>query len=479
MSNSKRFENLINTIVYKDEPILTTAADLLEFTPPRYRQMRRIAKENRIYLETDPAIFYKQGKFMEDFQDNYEYTGEFFRYYPTYQSMSDRQLRGYFTWRTKVRQGIIERTSLSFVFVYIYELINGIGIDSPMDGYIKLKTLWEAYSPIEPKINRYLAQWLKDYVIYYNLDKSLLENIPGMGFNNAAAILLDYRSHEPEEVFSALNSLSPYNLENSSFYKQYPDEVRYVVFSAFDSLSQYHTKHRKNSLLEKFFGKVFESDYSIFNSAIFCNPLKIKDATYEISRAHRFRCRNGRWSEERFFHYKDKNREIGKLLKAIDFVMRKHYGFRYSLKVDNITKLYTKTILDAIESLEQDKKRRARAEVKIDVSKLDGIRSSALATQERLITESDLEDDIPEVVTPVDELNPCNLTTMEYEFVKCLLAGEDYQDLLNNSGIMESVIVDSINEKLFEIFDDNVIDFNGLRYEVYEDYLEELKGIFI
>jgi hypothetical protein len=209
LSNSKRFENLINTIVYKDEPILTTAADLLEFTPPRYRQMRRIAKENRIYLETDPAIFYKQGKFMEDFQDNYEYTGEFFRYYPTYQSMSDRQLRGYFTWRTKVRQGIIERTSLSFVFVYIYELINGIGIDSPMDGYIKLKTLWEAYSPIEPKINRYLAQWLKDYVIYYNLDKSLLENIPGMGFNNAAAILLDYRSHEPEEVFSALNSLSP------------------------------------------------------------------------------------------------------------------------------------------------------------------------------------------------------------------------------------------------------------------------------
>lgn len=51
--------------------------------------------------------------------------------------------------------------------------------------------------------------------------------------------------------------------------------------------------------------------------------------------------------------------------------------------------------------------------------------------------------------------------------------------MLNNSGIMESVIVDSINEKLFEIFDDNVIDFNGLRYEVYEDYLEELKGIFI
>jgi hypothetical protein len=479
LSNTKKFENLIKTIVYKDEPILTTAADLLEFTPPRYRQMRRIAKENRVYLESDPTIFYKQGKFMEDFQDDYEYTGEFFRYYPTYQSMNDRQLRGYFTWRTKVRQGIIERTSLSFVFVYIYELINGIGTASPMEGYTKLKTLWEAYSPIEPKINRYLAQWLKDYVIYYGLDRSLLENMPGMDFNNATAVLLDYQSHEPEEVFNALNSLSPYNLQNSSFYKQYPDEVRYVVFSAFDSLSQYHAKHRKNSLLEKFFGKVFESDYSIFHSAVFCNPLKIKDATYEVSQAHRFRCRKGRWSEERFFHYKEKNKEIGKLLKAVDFFMRKHYDFRYSLKMDNITKLYTKTILDAIESLEQDKRRRARVEVKIDVSKLDGIRSSALVTQERLITESDLEDEIPEAVTPVDELNPCNLTATEYDFVKCLLIGEDYQDLLNNSGIMESVIVDSINEKLFEIFDDNVIDFNGLRYEVYEDYLEELKGIFI
>ena len=46
---------------------------------------------------------------------------------------------------------------------------------------------------------------------------------------------------------------------------------------------------------------------------------------------------------------------------------------------------------------------------------------------------------------------------MEYK-LSMPFSREDYQDLLNNSGIMESVIVDSINEKLFEIFDDNQSD---------------------
>lgn len=479
MNDAKKLVSLINNVVYKDEPILTTAADLLKFTPPKYRQMRRIAKENHTYLETDPAIFYKQGKFMENFVDDYEYTGEFFRYYPTYQSMNDQQLRGYFTWRTRVRQGTIVRTSLSFVFVYIYELINGIGTVTPMDGYTKLKTLWDYYGPIDPKINRYMALWLKDYVIYYNLDRSLLEILPGIGFNDAATVLLDYRSREPQGVFSALNSLSPYNLKNSRFYKSYPDDVQYVVFNVFDSLSEYHIKHRKNSLLEKFFGKVFKSDYGIFYSAIFSDPLKVKDATYEISKAHKFRCRNGKWSEERFFNYKEKNKEIGRLLKTVDFVMREHYGFKHKLKVDKVTKLYSRAILGAVAELVQYNRRQARSNVKIDVSKLGGIRASALATQERLITESEIEEMAPEPGLFANELNPCNLTAQEYKFVRCLICGGDYRDILNSHGIMESVIVDSINEKLFEVFDDIVIDFNGVKYEVFEEYMEELKGIFL
>ena len=42
---------------------------------------------------------------MADFEDDCPYNGTFKSYFPTYNAMSDRQLRGYFTWRAQVRRG--------------------------------------------------------------------------------------------------------------------------------------------------------------------------------------------------------------------------------------------------------------------------------------------------------------------------------------------------------------------------------------
>ena len=58
-----------------------------------------------------------------------------------------------------------------------------------------------------------------------------------------------------------------------------------------------------------------------------------------------------------------------------------------------------------------------------------------------------------------------------------MLYGEDYESFLHKKGIMLSVIVDCVNEKLFDLFGDTVIDFNGDVPELIEDYIEELKGI--
>ena len=60
---------------------------------------------------------------MADFEDDCPYNGTFKSYFPTYNAMSDRQLRGYFTWRAQVRRGTVEETSTSFAFLYLYELI--------------------------------------------------------------------------------------------------------------------------------------------------------------------------------------------------------------------------------------------------------------------------------------------------------------------------------------------------------------------
>ena len=116
--------------------------------------------------------FYKQAQLVADYEDNYEKFYPFKRYYPVYHDMTINQLRTYFAWRTKVRKGIYEETSSSYVFVYIYELLNQIGIKNSLDGYQKLQDLEKNYvSLYAPFMAVYLKRWRQDYVIFLSIAK--------------------------------------------------------------------------------------------------------------------------------------------------------------------------------------------------------------------------------------------------------------------------------------------------------------------
>ncbi len=182
---------------YRDQPILLTASQMRNFTPPRIREMRQLAKP----AHSEARIFHEQGKFMEDFEDDVDFREEVVRYFPTYQAMTDMQLRGYFSWRTCVRKGDVRRTSLSFAFMHIYELLNGIGAATPEDAFRALRAFWEAYRKLDARIDSYVTLWLKDFVIYNALDRSFLDGLPDIVFDKAVVVLLNHRAHSAEEGF--------------------------------------------------------------------------------------------------------------------------------------------------------------------------------------------------------------------------------------------------------------------------------------
>lgn len=509
LTNTKLADNdFIVSKIYRDEPVLRTAAQMADFLPLKYREMRKLAKGAPIYYESDSKIFYEQGKFMEDFTDDYRFEGEFLRYYPTYQSMTDRQLRGYFSWRTRVREGIIEKTSLSFVFVYIYELLNQIGVKSPEEGFYTLKKFWYEYQAIDPKINHYLKLWLKDYIIYYGLEKSHLDDFTDVNAGSAVSVLKNIRSHNVDEVFTAINSLSSYNLENSRFFKLHSDDMKTVVYKVFEELP------------EKLSGQTVTNQYAMFNAAVFYSPQRHRDCVYEINDACRYICKNGRWTCETVLFLKESSRHIGEILKTIDFLMRHKYGFKSTLKAEKLDNACKDLILEKIDRLLEEKRRKAAPKIEIDVTKLNSIRVNALETQKRLIVEdSESEacfaaklEEKPEGEREPDPesepiarheygeaaesrcfnfnlsatdgvyhagtANPINiLSSAEYEFTKCLLQGKDYNDLIKTNGLMLSVLIDSINEKLFELFNDTVLIFNDDKPVPVEDYKDELREL--
>ena len=180
---------------YNDEPIIFTGRQMSSYMPDRYREMRAIsrwqegANGGRGRWLSEDEFFYLQATLMADFEDDCPYQGTFKAYSPTYNAMSDRQLRGYFTWRTQVRAGNVEETSLSFAFVYLYELLCGIGCADAQDGFRAIKSFWETYRTFAPELDRYVRVWLADYVVYHNLPASLLEDSRTLEFDRALIAL--------------------------------------------------------------------------------------------------------------------------------------------------------------------------------------------------------------------------------------------------------------------------------------------------
>ena len=163
--------------VYGDQPLIFTASKMKSYTPPEYTEMRKLALQRKYIFAPAAEIFYFQAKFMENFTDDFEYHGQFLRSFPTYREMSNLQLRGYFSWRTAVRKGKIEKTCISFVYVYLYELLNLIGVTDPEDAFLKLKNFAEIYSEYDKRVQSTVSKWLIDFAAYYNLDPRALERL--------------------------------------------------------------------------------------------------------------------------------------------------------------------------------------------------------------------------------------------------------------------------------------------------------------
>ena len=86
----------------------------------------------------------------------------------------------------------------------------------------------------------------------------------------------------------------------------------------------------------------------------------------------------------------------------------------------------------------------------------------------------------PEEPGPHDEDAPLTdespLTDTEKEILAAVLLGEDAAARARERGVMLSAAIDSINEKLFGIFFDTAIEFEGDTPVAVEDYIEDLKG---
>ncbi|OMF95954.1 TerB N-terminal domain-containing protein [Paenibacillus sp. FSL R7-0273] len=196
-------------------------------------------------------------------------------YWPSYSHMTAEQSRWYFYWRNEVRQGRYPKTDLSYIFLHVYELINGIGWREPGDGYRQLGLIWEAYRAQYKRLDQYLGSWMADFSFVHKLDVPLsliVARTRGLSGDLAEIELLRCLSSAPEQLtFEVLTVMSDYDISKSKFYAGEGKEAaeRYIpqVVALIDA---YVARKHGARLIEKFPpGPPVMRERYLFRSAVY------------------------------------------------------------------------------------------------------------------------------------------------------------------------------------------------------------------
>ena len=553
--SSSHFSNT----VYNDEPILTTGRRMANYLPDEYRAMRSISrwqegptgKPGRWLTEAE--LFYRQGMLMADYEDDCPYHGTFKSYYPTYNAMSDRQLRGYFTWRARVRAGDIEETSTAFALVYLYELICGIGVDDPRAGFDAIRTFWQAYRVFDASIDRFARVWLQDYAVYHDLPRELLRNekavrldsalaelrgavaraqriweTPGKrkGKSAAPALPLPAQDAVEEPLFEAIDELSTYRIANSALAEDHLADLRHVSCAVFVRMAEYYDRHRKNGMLESFFGEATSMSYTMFASAVFFDPRRHPDAEYCLDDIHVYRCVNGFWTCDRVHGNRSRNPKLGAIMQAVDDRLGLAFGREPSPDHAAPPKYLARIIDREIEEwLAWNESHQPRV-IDIDLTALGKIRHAAAETCESLLVDEEREDapepmepPLPHMAAPEtdaasepererpaesvaerssgpglrsDGPEPASAPTApddipapadrplddrQAAFLQALLDGDRAAAATACAGTSEDILADEVNEALFDLVGDTVIEFGPDGPHIIEDYRDDVRGV--
>lgn len=507
---------------YGDEPIIRRGSQMHGFVPEPIKQLRemQVTPQGRTWSEA--RLFFEQAKLLEDFEDHAPFVGQFISYYPTYRSMNDRQLRGYFTWRGNVRRGQIEDVSTSFAYVYIYELLMGIGAEPGAKAFEALETFYRAYRAFDQaSMDRNVRPWLVDYVVDHGLDPKLAEPYTDAAHDKAISLLegidraavlsappkgsrrapLDFGTlgEAAAKLADAVDALSTYRLKDSRLYKENPNDLAVVLLAVFIRLSRHYARTHNQGLVETLFGTRFPLRHLMYASAIHYEPAPHPDCVFELSATRRYLCKNGSWACDGYHDGGAKSAKLGDLARAVDRQLRAAIDFPAQLK-DRAEPKYLVKMIDAeVADYLAYKEAHRPVVVDIDFSKLAQIRAAASVTQEALLVDEEREDapqaegleaavfaEPPASAEPEPATSPApsgddqqnarndafGLTEDERALVEALLAGRPAPGAKTSADLL----VDAINGKLFDLVGDTVVEFGaGDAPELIEDYADDVR----
>lgn len=411
-------------------------------------------------------------------------------YYPTYAKMNRAQQLSYFTFRKLMRRGIYPEVSLSYVFVYIYEILMNIGVKTPAQGLAMLEEIRDAYCPTYPKLEYYLDPWMRDYVVYYDLCDRIPEFFEGEIRNDTAAeILQHYQDITDQELFSVMVRLARSQPDKSPLYRKYPDEFTAIVARSIRLAAPVYCAGTRLRFETVCLGRRRRVGVFLFQAAVFYNPHPPQNREVPITPRRSYACVNGVWMVDTY-PYAQTKQIFEEICQEVDRQLRIYLKYPHKLKQRVYNGEVVQRVGMAIEEYYRAVEEANRPRVEVNLGRLDSIRQDAASVREALLdgVEAPDADHITAEYNPVPSqpqhaatptkatvsTEPMRIPPTAREFLALVLNGADWRGYLRATHTPLGVMVEAVNTALYPVFQDTVLEEGEAGVEVVEDYRGEL-----
>lgn len=451
--------------------------------PKQLQQLRNLFVYGSYSLQEKAAIFYRQAKFMEEYEDAFPWKGTLLCYFPTYQNLSMEQLRGYFSWRTRIRQqGEYSLIPSSAACLYVYELLNGIGTTSPEDGLEKLKNFQEEYCRFAAdtdEMSANLCRWMLDFSIIHGLSPCLAEEFSSRYKKNqdrALEMLRNPQDYFDADIFTSLCWFEGKKLPGSPVITMDPVTGQGLFAQAWRKAAARYSLEGKD-LFTLCFGEPCTNNWHPLSHALYYPKDPAEGYSYTLNPCRTYAFHQGSWQVTAYHRFTFCLSFLYGFLHETDLRLRRYFKTGHYLRVKAEEAWATPYVNAVIEEHRQAAAKAARPKITIDLKELEQIRQDASITRNSLLIEEEEKPEAPPVppasVKPSPKEVP-GLSVLQADILQALLRGEEVGDILQAHRLMPSLAADAINESLFEKIGDTVLLCENDTLSLVEEYREEL-----
>lgn len=409
----------------------------------------------------------------------------FYSYMPQYSQLNSQQKNFYFYWRDSVRRKKYIKTDYSYLYLYVYEILNLPDKISVDEGLSLLISLWRAYRKELPRIDANMSLWVQDYCFVYGIpcptDKIsdfIFDVIGTAEFKEF--YLSDVASMGEAGTEAMIAYLSDYDWRQGRYAGGDNREAyrKHLLGAMGMLIGELWRSGRINSPV----GELAKISRSAFRNSLCTHSVKCQlEIEYlPVSKVENIR------------------RAVTAALKYTENRLRALLGVKSRIAVKELPDEY-KGIIDAYFSVLFDKVNKERKEAAkpeyerlydaeatgISFEGADEIERLSWKTTERLIVDEAIEETVkPEEQAPEQEqCGECeseesySLSFDEVAFVQACFDGDTgkIKDISTRLGMVGDALKDKINEAFADGFGDIVIDGDFPELCIISDYEDDIR----